>query len=129
MATSSPGGQTNIGIAPNLGGLLCYLPCGLGLIFSIVAAIVEKQSRFVRFHAFQSLLTQGALIVLLFVLMVIQIITAFMAGVLAVLVGLLWWAVLLAGVGVLIFMMVKAYNNEKQPLPVIGELAEKWSAV
>jgi len=129
MATSSPGGQTNIGLAPNLGGLLCYLPCGLGLVFSIVVAIVEKQSRFLRYHAFHSLLTHASLIVLLLALTVLQIITAFMVGFLAVMVGLLWWAVSLAGLGLLIFMMVKAYNNEKQPLPVIGELAEKWAAM
>ena len=58
MATSTPGGsgQTNLGVAPNIAGLLCYVPCCVGLVFAIVAAIVEKQSRFVRFHAFQSLL-------------------------------------------------------------------------
>ena len=48
-------GSTNLGVAPNVGGLLCYAPCCIGLIFSIVAVIVEKQSRFLRFHAFQSL--------------------------------------------------------------------------
>ena len=50
----------NLGVAPNVGGMLCYAPCCIGLIFSIVAAIVEKQSRFLRFHAFQSLLFHGA---------------------------------------------------------------------
>ena len=65
MATSTPGGaQTNLGLAPNVAGLLCYVPCCVGLVFGIVAAIVEKQSRFVRFHAFQSLLLHGALIVI-----------------------------------------------------------------
>ena len=55
-------GQTNLGVAPNVGGLLCYVPCCIGLIFSVVAAIVEKQSRFLRFHAFQSLLFHAAAI-------------------------------------------------------------------
>src|SRR5882672_9006269 len=69
MATSVPpppplpptgsAGPTNLGLAPNVGALLCYAPCCLGLIFSIVVAVVEKQSRFVRFHAFQSLLIHG----------------------------------------------------------------------
>ena len=59
MSSPTPG-QTNLGVAPNVGGLLCYVPCCIGLIFSIVVAIVEKQSRFVRFHAFQSLLFHGA---------------------------------------------------------------------
>ena len=56
--------KTNLGLEPNIAGLLCYVPCCIGLIFSVVAAIVEKQSRFVRFHAFQSLLLHGVAIVL-----------------------------------------------------------------
>src|SRR5512134_1994616 len=65
MATPTPGGaKTNLGLEPNIAGLLCYVPCCLGLVFSVVAVIVEKQSRFVRFHAFQSLLVHAAFIVL-----------------------------------------------------------------
>ena len=37
--------DTTMGVEPNLGGLLCYVPCCIGLVFSIVAAIVEKKSR------------------------------------------------------------------------------------
>ena len=39
MASPTPG-QTNLGVAPNVGGLLCYVPCCIGFIFSAVAAIV-----------------------------------------------------------------------------------------
>src|SRR4029079_14859807 len=71
MATSTPpAGPTNLGVAPNVGGLLCYLPCCIGFIFSIVVAIVEKQSRFLRFHAFQSLLFNVVWIVLSFALQI-----------------------------------------------------------
>ena len=58
-----PVGSSNLGIAPNLGGLLCYAPCCIGLVMSVVVAVVEKQSRFLRFHAFQSLLLHGAALV------------------------------------------------------------------
>src|SRR5687767_4965637 len=71
-----PLGSTNLGIAPNVGGLLCYVPCCIGLVFSVVVAIVEKQSRFLRFHAFQSLLLHGAAIALGLVLSVLQAILA-----------------------------------------------------
>ena len=65
MATSTPGGsQTNLGLAPNVASLLCYVPCCLGFVFAVIAAIVEKQSRFVRFHAFQSLLLHAAMFVI-----------------------------------------------------------------
>jgi uncharacterized membrane protein len=128
MATSSPGGQTDLGMAPNLSGLLCYVPCCVGLIFSIVVAIVEKKSRFVRFHAFQSMLIHAGLIAIGLVFFVAQAVAAVVAGVLAMLVWVVELAVFAALLGLMIFMMVKAYNNEKQPLPYIGEMAEKWSA-
>lgn len=129
MATSSPGGQTNIGMAPNLGGLLCYAPCCVGLILSIVVAIVEKQSRFLRFHAFQSLLVHGAALGLWIAFFIVQAVAAMVAGVLAMLVWVVELVVIVALLGLMIFMMVKAYNNEKQPLPFIGPLAEKWAAM
>jgi len=78
MATPTPGGaKTNLGLEPNIAGLLCYVPCCLGLVFSVVAAIVEKQSRFVRFHAFQSLLLHGVGIA---VLVALQLVAAVLAG-------------------------------------------------
>ena len=75
MATSTPGGaKTNLGLEPNVAGLLCYVPCCVGLVFSVVAAIVEKQSRFVRFHAFQSLLLHAVAIVLGIGINVLQVV-------------------------------------------------------
>src|SRR6266571_2619378 len=73
---SPASGPTNIGVAPNVGGLLCYIPCCIGFLFSIMVAIVEKQSRFVRFHAFQSLLVHGAAFVVAIGLYVVQILLA-----------------------------------------------------
>ena len=46
---SGPTGSTNLGVAPNVAGLLCYAPCCIGLIFSIVAVSVVKLNRFLRF--------------------------------------------------------------------------------
>jgi uncharacterized membrane protein len=124
MASSTPG-QTNLGVSPNVGGLLCYVPCCIGLIFSVVAAIVEKQSKFVRFHAFQSLLLHAATVVLSIGLLIVQIILAVIhMGIVGTLLRLL------LGVGFLgltIFLMVKANGGEEFELPVIGEMAKKWA--
>jgi uncharacterized membrane protein len=127
MASPTPG-KTQLGVAPNVGGLLCYAPCCVGLIFSIVAVIVEKSSRFVRFHAFQSLLLHGAIVVVAVALQVGTIIISMISGALGMLASLFH---LLAGLGFLaiaIFMMVKAYGNEELELPVIGEMARKWAS-
>ena len=128
MATSTPGGggQTNLGVAPNVAGLLCYVPCCVGLVFAIVAAIVEKQSRFVRFHAFQSLLLHGAFFVLWVGFVVLGFVVSSVAGILSV---VLLPIEILVGLGLLalvIFMMIKANSGEEYELPMIGKTARQW---
>ena len=125
---SPASGPTNIGVAPNVGGLLCYVPCCIGFIFSIVVVIVEKQSRFVRFHAFQSLLLNGAVIVVWVGSMVLRTVLYMVGlGMVTLLVTVAMWAVLVAGLVVLIMMMIKANSGEQYSLPMIGELAAKWA--
>ncbi len=127
MGSSTPG-QTNLGVAPNVGGLLCYVPCCIGFIFSVVAAIVEKQSRFVRFHAFQSLLLHGAAFVLWCGLWVVQMILVFSnLGIIGTLFSLVGIVVGLGFLGLSIFLMIKANANEELELPVIGPMARKWA--
>jgi len=126
MASPTPG-QTNLGVAPNVGGLLCYVPCCIGFIFSVVVAIVEKQSRFLRFHAFQSLLLHAAMFVVSLALQVLTVILATVSGALGSLVSLLGMVVGLALLGLSIFLMIKANGNEEYELPVIGEMAKKWA--
>lgn len=129
MATSVPppsSGSTNLGVAPNVGGLLCYVPCCIGLIFSIVVAVVEKQSRFLRFHAFQSLLFHAALIVLSVAVQVLTMVLSQLAGLLGLLGSLFGLVVGLLALGVSVFMMIKAYNNEQYELPTIGQMARNW---
>lgn len=128
MATSTPGGnQTNVGLAPNVAGLVCYVPCCIGLIFSVVVAIVEKQSRFVRFHAFQSLLLHGVALVLGIGINVLQFaLAAIGLGVVGMLVGLLALLVVVGVLAVAILLMIKANAGEEYELPVIGPMARQW---
>jgi uncharacterized membrane protein len=127
MASPTPG-QTNLGVAPNVGGLLCYVPCCIGFIFSVVVAIVEKQSRFVRFHAFQSLLLHGAAFVCGIGLQVLQIVLALIhLGAIGLLLSLLGLVVGVGFLGLSIFLMIKANGNEEFELPVIGPMARKWA--
>ena len=135
MATSVPppppplpptgaGGPTNLGLAPNVGALLCYVPCCIGLIFSIVVAVVEKQSRFLRFHAFQSLLFHAALVVCWVGLTIVGfILGAIHLGLIMIPVQLL---VGLAVLGLHVLLMIKAYNNEQYELPTLGAMAKNW---
>jgi uncharacterized membrane protein len=132
MATTPPplpsgGNSTNLGLEPKLAGLLCYVPCCIGFVFSIVAAIVEKQSRLVRFHAFQSLLLHAVAIVLGIGLNVAQAALGF-AGL--GMVGMLLWVVslvvLFGMLALSILLMIKANAGEEYELPVIGPMARQW---
>ena len=127
MSSPTPG-QTNLGLAPNVGGLLCYVPCCIGLIFAIVVAIVEKQSRFLRFHAFQSLLLHGAAfavgIAFTFVHLALAMLHLSFAGLLLLPIRLL------IGFGFFvacIYLMIQANSGQETELPVIGPMAKGWA--
>jgi uncharacterized membrane protein len=128
MATSTPGGaKTNLGLEPNIAGLLCYVPCCIGLVFSVVAAIVEKQSRFVRFHAFQSLLLHAVAIVLGIGINVLQVVLGVAGlGAVGLLLSLVGMVVGVAFLGLTIFLMIKANAGEELELPVVGPMARQW---
>lgn len=119
-------GQTSMNVQPNLLGLLCYAPCCIGLVVSIVAAIVEKQSRFVRFHAFQSLLVHGAGFVIFCGLGIGQWVAGMIFWPLGLFVAGLTGLVALGFLALNIFLMVKAHANEEYKLPTLGEQATKW---
>ncbi len=106
-------GKTSTGIQPHIAGLLCYL---LGFISGIVFILVEKENKFVRFHAMQSILTFGALFVLQTVLPIVPMVGWILIPFVAVLNLILW-----------ILLMVKAYRGETFKLPVVGDMAEKKS--
>ena len=128
MATSTPGNQTNLGMAPNMAGLLCYVPCCIGLIFSVVVAIVEKQSRFVRFHAFQSLLLHAVGLGLGIAIQVVNIALAVVhLGLLSLIIFPLALLIGVAFLGLSIYLMIKANANEEVELPVIGPMARGWA--
>ena len=108
------------GVQENVAGLLCYLP-GAGWIIALVLFLIDKRS-FVKFHAAQSLIMHVGMIILGFALGIfmgmLHIMHIFFLGFL--LYPFLWLAIIL----LLVFMMYKAYLNEKYKLPVIGDLAE-----
>jgi len=124
--SAGSGGGTDVGLEPNVAGLLCYAPCCVGLVMSIVVALIEKKSAFVRFHAFQSLLVHGAGVVLWIALWIITAVAGAIASLLGVLVSMLSMVVGLALFGLMIFLMVKAYGGEEFSLPQLGPMARQW---
>lgn len=124
------GGKTALGLDANVGAMLCYLPiCAVNLIYSIIVLVTEKENRMVRFHAFQSLLFLGAAFVVLFAVGFIGGVIGAVLNSLAIsaVLGLLTWGLVFVFIGIAIFMCVKAYSGSQFKLPVIGDMAEKWS--
>lgn len=121
-------GQTALGVPPNQAGTLCYAPCCIGLVVSIVVVIIEKQSKFVRFHAFQSLLFHGAALVVGVGFQAASMVAASLIGPLALVMMLLGAVIGLALLALNIFLMVKAFGNEEWEIPVIGAMAKQWAS-
>jgi uncharacterized membrane protein len=103
-------GKTSTGIQPNVAALLCYVA---GFITGIIFFVIEKENKFVKFHAMQSIILFAGTFALqmLFVLLPIFI---FLIPLLNLAVLVLW-----------VILMIKAYQGEYFKLPVVGDLAEK----
>ena len=121
-------GKTALGLDNNVGALLCYLNICLpiGLIYSIIVLVTDKTNKLPRFHAFQSLLLTGALLVIGIVFGIIMGIFTFATK--SPILGFGFNGIFsLVVLGLSIFMAIKAYQGNLFKLPVIGDLADKWS--
>ncbi len=103
--------KTSMGVEENVAAVLCYV---VGWITGIVFLVLEKENKFVRFHAFQSLLTFLPLSVLGWILGWIPFLGWALAGLVWLLIVILW-----------LILMFKAYKGEKYKLPIAGDIAEK----
>jgi uncharacterized membrane protein len=119
---ATPAGSASSGLTPNVAGLLSYI---LWPITSILFLVLEpyNKDKFVRFHAFQSLFFGIACFVTFIVVMILTFIIG-LVPVVGWIIDILLHLVLWLGIlGVWIFLMYKAYSNEKFQLPIIGKLA------
>lgn len=123
-----PTGKTQVlGLDYNIASLLCYVP--FGCIAAIVFLLTEsRESKFVRFHAIQSLLFGAGLIVLTTVISIFGTIIGKIPviGFIFALLMIPFWLLLSFGSLVLaIITIVKAYQYQFYKLPIIGNYAEK----
>ena len=135
--SGAPGGKTSfMNLDLNLGAMLCYIlnfVCCLGLVLSIILLVTEKENRFVKFHAVQSLF-----------LAALQIAVGIVIGILGLILSLAlnafdmsWLAwILILGLRFILLLIflalwimggIKAYGGQWYKLPIIGEFA--WKTV
>lgn len=101
--------SSSTGLESNVAAALCY---SLGLVTGILFFIVEKDDKFVRFHAMQSILAN------IVALVVPPILIFSIIGIVLV----PFWEIAVFVVWIL--LMVKAYQGVKFILPYIGQIAE-----
>lgn len=98
----------------NLMGAAAYL---LGFVTGIIFLLVEKDSKFVRFHAMQSTLLFGGIFILNIVLGFIPLLGWLVGLVLSFAAFILW-----------IVLMWKAFQGETFKVPFVGDIAEQQLA-
>ena len=125
--------KSSTGLDENIAALLSYIA---GWVTGLIFFLIEKDSRLVRFHAMQSLILSGGGIVVLIALWIIigvvSLIIGQISGILSFLVTMVLGLVAtIVGLGILIgaiIGLIKAYQGQYFKLPIIGNLAEKYSA-
>ncbi len=109
---ASVSGPSSTGLQPNIAAGLSYLFWWVG---GLVFFLIEKQNRFVRFHALQSLIFFAGISILSVVIGYIPFI------------GLLSDLIWLVGFVGWIVLMIQGFQGKYYKLPVIGNYAEKYA--
>jgi uncharacterized membrane protein len=112
------------GMTDNVASLLCYL---VGFITGILFLVIEpyNKNRVIRFHAFQSIFLNVAIIAVLIVLGILTTALITVSFSMIALIGLLHLIINLAILALWVYMMVTAYQGKQVELPIIGPLARK----
>ena len=124
--------KSSTGLDENVAALLAYV---FNWVSGLIFFLIEKESRLVRFHAMQSILLTASAAVIGFVLWFLWIIGFFISAAISdvlgwlmtLVLGLLWFVFIVAVLIAFIMCLIKAYNRQYFKLPVIGNLAEKFS--
>jgi uncharacterized membrane protein len=108
-------GKSSTGMNANLAALLSYV---LGVLSGVIFFLVEKESKFVKFHAMQSIGFSLASAVASLVLAFIPIVNVILLPLFQ-----------LAALVVWIILMVLAYQGKPFRLPVLGDVAAKQAGL
>jgi len=109
--STGPEAESSTGLSANIAGLLCYV---LGWVTGIIFVVLEKKSTFVKFHAWQSIMTFGVLTVAQLVLGWIP----FVGWILSILIGILMFVLWL-------ILIIQAGTGKMWKVPWAGDWAER----
>jgi uncharacterized membrane protein len=120
---AAPAPKSGTGLEPNVAAFLAYL---FGWISGLVFFLIEKDNKFVRFAAMQSIILNVTAFVLGWVFSIIVTIVAAATLGFGALLGLLVPVFWVGYLVVWIMLMVKAYQNVEWELPLIGKIARNF---
>lgn len=124
-ARPNANGPTSMGMDANIAAGLSY---SVGWITGLIFFFLERQNRFVRFHAMQSILFSVVLTVFYVVLNIVSFALAITGipfiGLLFTFAGFL---VSLGALAVWIFLLINAFQGRYFKLPVLGAYAERYA--
>jgi uncharacterized membrane protein len=102
--------KTSTGLEANLAAALSYL---VGFVTGIIFLLVEKDNRFVRFHAMQSTLVFAGIVLVDILLQIVPILGALVVIFVVIPASAVLW----------LLLMFKAYQGEEFKLPLVGQMA------
>lgn len=102
--------KTSTGLDANVAAALSYL---VGFVTGIIFLVVEKENRFVRFHAMQSTLLFAGIVLIDILLQIVPLLGTLVVVFIVVPASAIVW----------LLMMFKAYQGEEFKLPLVGQLA------
>ena len=106
-------GKTSFGMDANLAAALSYI---FFWVSGLIIYILEKENKFVRFHALQSVITFASLFVLYILFSFIPLLGWILLIPLGIFTFILW-----------LILIIKAANGQNFKLPIVGDIAEKNS--
>lgn len=106
--------KTSTGFDANVAAALSYL---VGFVTGIIFLLVEKENRFVRFHAMQSTLLFAGLVAINILLQIVPLLGQLLFVFVILPVSAILW----------LLLMFKAYQGEEYKLPLVGQIAAERS--
>ena len=102
--------KTSTGLDANVAAALSYL---VGFVTGLIFLLVEKENKFVRFHAMQSTILFVGIVLVNILLNLVPFLGALVAVAVVIPLSAILW----------LLLMFKAYQGEEFKLPLVGQMA------
>jgi len=102
--------KTSTGMDANIAATLSYL---VGFVTGVIFLLLEKENKFVRFHAMQSTILFAGIVAIDILLQLVPILGALVVIFVVIPASAILW----------LLLMFKAYQGEEFRLPLVGDMA------